>query len=200
MSVPVSRVLSQSVVNANLRPTNTWKVETTDPYSQANVQKKASRNVNAAVNAVPVTTKFAADHISQEHLRIIGDWIPSGWRPYTKDDALINLDFDTRTWLISEMDSMPHHPFYVSQDFNGDRVLDFAVVITNQSEFAVAIFNGPFRKGIKREPSFYSKQFEQGDLLFWMTDREFGNRFIVGPPASDAGYIIRPRRGGYVVE
>jgi hypothetical protein len=139
-------------------------------------------------------------HIAVSHRTIIANWIQNGWRPATKDDALKGQQADVRKYILGEMNSIPHHPFYVARDFNRDGNADFAIVVTNGSQYAIAIFNGPFVAGRTYTPVFFSRQFEQGDFLFWMTDRQFRNRFIVGPPASDSGYILRPRGKGYRVE
>ena len=146
-----------------------------------------------AIDAMPA-------HILVSHRTIIANWVQSGWRPAVKDDALRGQEADVRTFIQGEINSIGHHPFYLSKDFNRDGKIDFAVVITNGSQYALAIFNGPFIASGTYVPVFYTRQFEQGDFLFWMTDRQFGHRFIVGPPASDSGYIIRPRGKAYVVE
>lgn len=144
--------------------------------------------------------------IALQHEPVLQTWLASrpGWRPATKEDSYIGVNKDAYDFIESQMRDLGRHPYYVEDDFNGDGHQDFAIILIRKIgrgyKYAVAIFNGPFGKTRKATPTFYSEQVGEGDWLFWMKGDEFGSRFIVGAPASDAGYIIRPRGRGYVIE
>lgn len=149
---------------------------------------------------------ISAPHMDSLHREVLQNWLAGkpGWRPAVEADAYAGASKEWREYLRNEIRAMSNHPFYASDDFNGDGDRDFAVILMKKSgrsyKYALAIFNGPFGKKKKSAPSFYSERVAgEGDLLFWMTGDEFGNRFIVGPPASDSGTLITPRGKGYVV-
>ncbi len=167
----------------------------------ANTQNVNTTNANAVnVNSSP--PPLDAPHIKAEHRAVLELWLENktGWRPATVNDVLYGLDKDQRDYARGEMQSNGkfQHPYYVADDFNADGKQDFALVLItgNRKKYAVAIFNAPFAE----TPTYYTEQLGKGDWLFWMKDDQFNRRFIVGPPASDAGYLIVPRGNKYVVE
>lgn len=152
------------------------------------------------------TVDPAYAHMAAEHRTVLQDYLADnpGWRPAAKADALIGIDKDAKDFVNSELRALKHHPFYVSDDFNRDRNKDFAAILIRKTngghKYAVVIFNGPYTSAGKISPTYYSEELEQGDWLFWMKNDEFGNRFIIGPPASDAGYILKAQGNKYIVE
>jgi hypothetical protein len=145
-----------------------------------------------------------ASHILPRHRPVLQKWLDSRptWRPATLDDAFAGTDREGTEFLKGEIKSKGnnYHPYYAVGDFNRDGDEDFAVIIKNKTKLAIAIFNGPFGSTRNPPPAFYSETVGQGSWLFWVTDDQFGRRFIVGPPASDAGYIIRPHDKHYKLE
>ncbi len=149
---------------------------------------------------------ISAPHIDSQHREVLRNWLSSkpGWRPAVENDAYIGLTKLGRGSYKNEIRTMGNHPFYVADDFNSDGNQDFAVILIKKAgrsyKRAVAIFNGSFSKNKKVAPTFYSEQIvAEGDLLFWMTGDEYGNRFVVGPPESDSGTLITPRGKKYIV-
>lgn len=125
-------------------------------------------------------------YIRPQHRAVLQEWLSnkSGWRPVTL--------------------GRNYRPYYTVADFNQDGSEDFAIILVSKSrgsaKYAVAIFNGPFGNNQDMSPAFYTEDVSEGDRLFWMTGDRFGNRLIVGPPDSDASYIIRPRGGSYIIQ
>ena len=137
---------------------------------------------------------------------VLRQWLSPGWRPLTVNDALAGATKEGREFILSGIKSRGKnfHPYYTVGDFNRDGAGDFAIIVTGESRgrtrLAVAIFHGPFVRNQLKVLVYYSENVSEGDWLFWMTGDRFGNRFIVGPPESDAGYVIKPRGNGYVVQ
>lgn len=152
------------------------------------------------------TQPAAVSHIRPQHRNVLSQWLSPGWRPLTIDDALAGATKDGRQSILDGIKSRGknYHPFYAVGDYNRDGSLDFAIIVTGESRGstrrAVAIFHGPFARNQLKVPVFYSENVSEGAWLFWMTGDKFGNRFIVGPPDSDAGYTIKPRGNGYIVQ
>jgi hypothetical protein len=102
-----------------------------------------------------------------------------------------------------EIGDKAYHPFYAVGDFNGDHREDFAVMLVtgrgpyqHTNAFAVAVFNGPFRRAGKISPSFL----EEGlDNSHWLFSRQ-GGGLLVGPPETDSCFTLQPRGKGYVIE
>jgi hypothetical protein len=147
-------------------------------------------------------------HVKQAYRGVLQKWLDahSGWRPATIDDAFAAASPDAKDFVKAEIKDagLNYHPFYAAADFNSDRNLDFALILTTDApavkKFAVVIFNGPFKIGQTPVPAFYSEKLGEGDWLFWKTRDGFGNRFIVGPASSDSGYIVKPKGKTYFVE
>ena len=142
-------------------------------------------------------TAVIPSHIDRQFRPVLERWLSGGWRPATVEDALRGQSADTREFLTSEFRSMSNHPFYVARDFNRDGKTDFAVMLIKGNRYALAVFNAPFAS--KPVPAFYSDRIEKGDFIFWFSD-EYGRRFVIGPPASDSGFVLTPRGKRYVVK
>jgi serine/threonine protein kinase len=185
---------------------NTPQVKTAPAANNnaVSAQNANTANANAAVNVNSGPPPLDAPHIKAEYRVVLQKWLENkaGWRPATVNDVYYGLDKDQREYAKGEMQSNGkfQHPYYVVDDFNSDGKQDFALVLitTNRKKYAVAIFNAPF--GDSPSPTYYTEELGKGDWLFWMKDDGFQKRFIVGPPASDAGYLIVPRGNSYVVE
>lgn len=89
-----------------------------------------------------------------------------------------------------------YHPYYVSGDFNGDKKIDFAVILVQPSEKGkhfLAIFNGPYKSGSK--PVYLSA--EDG-ALFYGDPRPKPYRLIIGAFASE-GASLEPKGASYEI-
>jgi hypothetical protein len=94
-----------------------------------------------------------------------------------------------------------YHPYVATGDFNGDDVEDFAVVLIDSSKekdnFALIIFNGPF-KSEAANPAFMDSALNlKYDGLFYGPPRPKPYRLLVGRFESDSGSLLLPRGHGY---
>lgn len=168
--------------------------------------QRRARGSNSAGETQNLAGTISAQHIQPQHIEVLQNWFVSnpGWRPATEKDHPSSATREGRQYLEEQRQGENHHPYYVASDFNRDGRQDFAVILTRGSgrrqKFAVAIFNGLFDGNQRVKPAFFSGQADAYVWLFWVNDDNLGNRFYVGPPASDSGYIIRPRGKTYVIE
>lgn len=145
---------------------------------------------------------LSAPHIIPAHREVLQKWLVGkpNWRPATINDVLYGLDKNNKEFVKYAMQEQGrnYHPYYVTDDFNQDKKQDFAVIIitNDRKRFALAIFNAPF----KDSPTYYTEKIGKGDWMFWKKNDGFGRRFIIGPPSSDAGYLIKPRGNSYYIQ
>jgi hypothetical protein len=94
-----------------------------------------------------------------------------------------------------------YHPYIATGDFNGDGQQDFAAAVMKRSKkdsnFALLIFNGPFKSGAA-SPAFIK---EGLDLryrgLFYGPPRKKPYHLVVGRFESDTGSALVPHGRGY---
>ncbi len=90
-------------------------------------------------------------------------------------------------------------PYYAVGDFNNDGREDFAVAFVNTrrpKDFAVAVFNGPFRGRRWVRPAYYNEtEFGTDAFLFAITE-ERPNGLQVSIPGGDMTTMLKPRRRG----
>jgi len=94
-----------------------------------------------------------------------------------------------------------YHPYTVTGDFNGDGVEDFAVVLVDsqkkEKNFALIVFNGPFKPGAV-SPAFMESGMDLKYAgLFYGPPRPKPYRLLLGPFESDSGSLLIPRGHGY---
>jgi hypothetical protein len=141
------------------------------------------------------------------HQRVLSAWLAShpNYR-LAKDgdcDCKEQIDQMRAGWPDSGWKPVPnYHPYQVVGDFNGDGVLDFAVVLieTNRIDdqrWALAVFNGPFEGGAS-SPAFFEKGLKlKYEGVFFGPPRPLPYRLVVGPFESDAGGLLVPDGRGY---
>ncbi|HJW04798.1 MAG TPA: hypothetical protein VJ548_16080 [Azospira sp.] len=86
------------------------------------------------------------------------------------------------------------HPYYVSGDFNDDKIIDFAVVLIEREtrKRFLAIFNNPYARHAK--PAYFA---EADVVLFFGPPRPKPYRLIVGDFWSE-GESLEPKGKTYV--
>jgi len=98
------------------------------------------------------------------------------------------------------------HPYYIVQDFNGNRKQDFAVALIDenkyQANFAVAIFNGPFNTKRSNTPTFFRGSVDMSEGCFFFG---FGNLLVkslgFGPCAGNDNFsYLEPAGKGYTLK
>lgn len=94
-----------------------------------------------------------------------------------------------------------YHPYIATDDFNGDGVEDFAVVVVERSKqennFALLVFNGPF-EAPAASPAFMKSGLElkyQG--LSYGPPRPKPYRLLLGQFNSDTGLLLISHGRGY---
>jgi hypothetical protein len=94
-----------------------------------------------------------------------------------------------------------YHPYVVTGDFNGDGAEDFAAAVLDVSKkeknFALVVFNGPF-KSETRSPAFIESGMDLRYMgLFYGPPRPKPYRLLLGPFESDSGALLIPHGRGY---
>ena len=141
--------------------------------------------------SVPVTVSaqrmaVSIDHLRPQHRAIVEGWLKGkpGFRLATIADCL------NKVGLAATRDyrGKSYHPYYAVGDFSRDRKEDFAVVLINtrkkEDRFAVAVFNGPTRKG--NSPAYFADGWDLSDGGIFKSDVGV----MVGPFESDNCVIL----------
>src|SRR5687767_10599625 len=129
------------------------------------------------------------------HADILKKWLATkkGLRlALEKDYGKDNLDY------LRDNEEKTLRPFYAAGDFNGDKKEDFAVIlISGRNKYAAAVFNAPFNAKGVQQPAFFAGRIEAGDIVLFTKKFEF---LIIGPYASDAGFMLKPSGKTYKAE
>ena len=94
-----------------------------------------------------------------------------------------------------------YHPYIATGDFNGDGVEDFAVVLVDRTKreknFALVVFNGPFRSETQ-SPAFMQSSMDLKYFgLFYGPPRPKPYRLLLGRFESDSGTLLIPHGRAY---
>lgn len=127
------------------------------------------------------------------HQTVLNNWLKTkkGWR------LALEKDFDQQRLKDLRADEN-RRPFYVAEDFNGDRKKDFAVILINsRKRFSAAVFNAPFNLKKIQQPAFFANPVEPDDIVYY---NRYSKRLLIGPYESDAGIVLEPSGKGYKAE
>lgn len=150
-----------------------------------------------ALSFLPVcaAAQTSVSDLKPAHADVLKKWLATenGWRlAIEKDYGKDKLDF------MRGNEGRVLRPFYVAKDFNGDRKEDFAVIlINNRKRYAAAIFNAPFTTKAIQKPAFFTDKIEAGDIVYY---NQNSNLLLIGPYASDSGFMLKPKGKTYKVE
>jgi hypothetical protein len=146
---------------------------------------------------LPAFQTFAQTSVSDLdpiHQTVLHKWLATqkGWR------LALERDYEKESLDFLRLNEKNARPFYVSEDFNGDRKKDFAVILINgRKKFAAAVFNAPFDLKKTQKPAFFTTRIDAGDIVIFNKN---SNRLLIGPYASDAGFILEPNGKTYRAE
>ena len=147
--------------------------------------------------------------IKPAHAAVLKQWLGThqGLRVATDDDCAAPRR--ARCTGIAELrKSKPsYQPYYLSGDFNNDRVDDFVVVLIDPTKLigdpalpdyaaTVAVFNGPFVGKVSRPAFVESDLYLLDSALFFGPPRPRPYRLLIGGFESE-GWILKPTAGGY---
>lgn len=164
------------------------------------INMKIFRILILSILALSFLSIFAAGQTSVSdlkpaHSEVLKKWLATkkGWRlALEKDYGKDNLDY------LRSNEGRTLRPFYVAADFNRDKKEDFAVILViGRNKYAAAVFNAPFSAKGVQQPAFFAGRMEAGDIVLFTKKSEF---LIIGPYASDAGFMLKPSRKTYKAE
>ena len=158
--------------------------------------------------AIVVSVCFAAPAFSQtdanaslssEHRGVLNSWLQQ--KPNLR--LAIESDCKNTAGLIATREEygVAYQPYYAVGDFNRDRQQDFAVVLIDRNKrsrnYAIAIFNGPFKSQTKIVPAFFlpATDLSEGGLI-----NRAGKPLIAGVFQSDDCVLLQPRGRTYVIK
>jgi hypothetical protein len=136
--------------------------------------------------------------INSAHRRVVQSFLKT--RPYLRVATYADAENKERLGNVSDGNYGENKsPYYAVGDFNNDGREDFAIAFVNTrrpKDFAVAVFNGPFRGRKWAAPAFYDeKRFGTDDFLFAITE-ERPHGLQVNIPGGDMTTMLKPRRRG----
>lgn len=135
--------------------------------------------------------------IRPEHRQTVRGFLRT--KPYLRVATYADVEDKERIDSLNDGFGEAKSPYYAVDDFNGDGRKDFAIAFVNTrrpKDFAVAIFNGPFRGGRMVRPAYYNEK-EFGPDSFLLTYG--GGRpatLQVSIPGGDLTPMLKPRRRG----
>ncbi|MGI8788558.1 MAG: hypothetical protein ACR2HG_12445 [Pyrinomonadaceae bacterium] len=131
--------------------------------------------------------------LNATHAAVLKNWLATkkGWR------LALEKDYEKTNLELLRGEDKNLRPFYVAADFNHDKKEDFAVILTNgKGKCSVAVFNAPFDSKKVQSPAFFTDKIEAGDIVYFNENTKL---LLVGPYASDAGFMLRPNGKTYKV-
>ena len=149
------------------------------------------------------TRTFASYTLNAEQQKSAAAWLANHPAYRLAEDRGCNCDEEIRGIRTgyggSETPVPDYHPYIASGDFNGDSVIDFAVVVVNRQsprDFTLLVFNGPLRS--KRPlPAFIESHIDMTAAgLFYGPPSGSPNRLLIGPFESE-GQVLEPHGKTY---
>jgi hypothetical protein len=158
----------------------------------------------AALLSLGNLSLFASHTLSSSQSSVIAEWLTNnrGYRLASDQDCDCTEDINMmRAGSGGIWKPVPdYHPYVASGDFNGDGIIDFAVVVINTRkahDSVLLVFNGPnhLRDSI---PAFVGPHDDLGrSALFFGPPRPKPYRLVVGPFESDNTLILKPHGKTY---
>ncbi len=146
---------------------------------------------------------YASHSLNPSQKSVVVAWISEhpGYRLADDRDCACDEDIQTmRAGSGGVWKPVPdYHPYVASGDFNGDGIVDFAVVVIStrkERDFTLLVFNGPTDVH-HPDPAFI---YQHRDLtrtgLFYGPPRPKPYRLLIGPFESE-GLVLKPRGKTY---
>ncbi len=143
----------------------------------------------------------AAAHLQPQHREVVERWL----KQRTNFRLAVDGDYVDKSFVAAERASFEnYHPYYLVADFNGDKKDDFAIALVDTQKrarkFAIVVFNGPV--GEESVPALFREGFDLRRMAFTAAEGiEDARRtsLFVENPNTGKGWVLRPRRKGYVL-
>lgn len=146
--------------------------------------------------------------LAQSYIRLQHWIILQGWLAKSVEFHLATADDFVNQRVLDEAKKKrgkSFHPYYIVQDFNGDHKEDFAVALIDESKyqtnFAVAIFNGPFNIKRSYTPTFFQGGIDMSERCFFFGFGDPPVRSLgFGPCAGNDNFsYLEPAGNGYTL-
>lgn len=160
------------------------------------------------VSLAPLLPAWAGHTLSSQEQQVLKHWLEQHpkYRVATDEDCDCVGDIEqTKKGYGGLWKPVPdYHPYIATGDFNGDGVRDFAVALIDrtiqENNFALIVFNGPFKSGTA-SPAFVKSGLDlkyQG--LAYGPPRPKPYRLLLGRFESDSGVLLMPHGRTYRME
>jgi hypothetical protein len=148
---------------------------------------------------------WSGHSLTAQEQKVLENWLGrhSEYRIATDEDCGCADDIKQMRagWSRAWKPVPDYHPYTATGDFNGDGVEDFAVVVLESTKqeknFALVVFNGPFRSETASPAFFQSGLDLKYKGLFYGPPRPKPHRLLVGRFESDSGSLLIPHGHGY---
>jgi len=158
-----------------------------------------SMSIIATYVALLTTPAWSGHTLTSNQERVLAAWLTSNVEYRIATDADCDCAEDIQRMKVGyggNWGPVPdYRPYTATGDFNGDGVVDFAVVVINRSStihnFALLVFNGPLGAKVA-SPAFVKPGLDlKGQGLFYGPPRPKPYRLLVGPFEAE-GAVLSP--------
>jgi len=135
--------------------------------------------------------------INPAHRQVVRGFLRT--RPYLRVATYADAENKRTLEFLNEGYGETKSPYYAVGDFNNDGREDFALAFVNTRQpqnFAVAIFNGPFRGRRSAQPAYYNEREFGTEAFLFASTAERPHMLVVGISGGDMTTMLKPRRRG----
>ena len=135
--------------------------------------------------------------VNPAHRQVVRSFLRT--RPHLRVATYADAENKRTLEFLNEGYGENKSPYYAVGDFNNDGREDFALAFVNTrrpKDFAVVVFNGPFRGRRSVRPAYYSEKEFGTDAFLFAGTAERPHTLIVGVSGGDMTTMLKPRRRG----